>query len=283
MALPTTATMPKVHRRRRPPWSLGVALVIVALAFFVTIFGRLVAPQPLEAAALIHRLLPPSSAHVFGTDELGRDIFSRLIYATQTSVLIATSATLLSGLIGALFGSLAGWFGGATDTVISFFIDVQSSLPAFILALGALVFFGGTPLVLVIVLALEGWERIARVTRAETMSVRRSGYVNSTLNLGVSRFTTVRHHLLPALTAPLAVQLTLAFPAKILIESALSFLGLGIRPPDTSLGQMVGTGEQYLASAWWVVVIPGATIFLVSLAIGITGDHLQDRMIQNAG
>lgn len=278
-------TMPagtRVRRRRFPAWSLIAALTIVAVVLLVTVFGRVLAPEPLETADLPQRLLPPSPAHILGTDQLGRDVFNRMFYAIQTSVLIAVSATVLSGLIGAVLGGLAGWFGGLVDTVVSFFIDVQSSIPAFVLALGALVFLGGTPAVLVMVLAIEGWERIARVTRAEVMSVRRSGYVTSTLNLGVPRSKTVLHHLLPALLAPLAVQLTLAFPSKILIESALSFLGLGIRPPETSLGQMVGTGEQYLASAWWVVVVPGVTIFLTSLAVGIIGDYLQERMLRNA-
>jgi peptide/nickel transport system permease protein len=280
----TTASAGTGRRRQRfPAWSLSIALVIVAIVVLVTILAQAIAPEPLESVAITQRLLPPSSHHLLGTDQLGRDVVSQLLYAIQTSVLIAGSATLLSGLIGAILGTLAGWFGKGVDTVVSFCIDVQSSIPAFILALGALVFFGGTPTVLVIILAVEGWERIARVTRAEVMSVRRSGYVQSTLNLGVSRFTTVRHHLLPALVAPLVVQLTLAFPTKILLESALSFLGLGIRPPDTSLGQMVGSGQQYLASAWWIVVVPGLAIFLISLAVGIIGDHLQDRMIRHAG
>jgi len=274
---------PRVRRRTFPTWLLVIALIIVAITLFVTIFGRLIAPEPLETVGLTQRLLPPSPEHLLGTDQLGRDVFSRMFYAVQTSVLIAASATILSGLIGGVLGGTAGWFGGRTDTVVSFFIDVQSSIPAFILALGALVFLGGTPAVLIGVLAIEGWERIARVTRAEVMSVRRSGYVTSTLNLGVSRYTTVAHHLLPALIAPLAVQLTLAFPSKILIESALSFLGLGIRPPETSLGQMVGSGDQYLATAWWIVVVPGLAIFLISLAVGILGDYLQDRMLRNAG
>jgi peptide/nickel transport system permease protein len=114
------------------------------------------------------------------------------------------------------------------------------------------------------------------------MAARRSGYIAATLNLGVSRWVTIRHHLLPGLVAPLTVLLTLAFPTKILVESALSFLGLGIRPPDTSLGQMVGSGDEYLATAWWVVVLPGITIFLISLAVGIIGDRLQDQMISRA-
>ncbi|MGW3952086.1 ABC transporter permease [Streptomyces sp. NPDC004752] len=270
------------RRRRRPAWSLILALAILALTLFVTVLGSLIASQPLESVAITQRLLPPSADHLLGTDQLGRDVLSQLLHATRTSVLIAISATVLSGLIGVLLGAAAGWFGGVVDTVVCFFIDLQSSVPAFILALGAIVFFGGSPAVLIIVLALEGWERIARVIRAETMAVRRSGYVASTLNLGVSRWVTIRHHLLPALLAPLAVQLTLVFPAKILIESALSFLGLGIRPPDTSLGQMVGSGEQYLATAWWVVVLPGVSIFLISLAVGVLGDRLQDWTIRRA-
>ncbi|MGW4728171.1 ABC transporter permease [Streptomyces shenzhenensis] len=270
------------RRRRHPSWSLALALVVIAVTLLITAFGHLIASQPLESVALTQRLLPPSTEHLLGTDQLGRDVLSQLLHATRTSVLIATGATVLSGLIGALLGTAAGWFGGVVDTVVCFFIDLQSSIPAFILALGAIVFFGGSPTVLVIVLALEGWERIARVIRAETMAARRSGYVASTLNLGVSRWVTIRHHLLPALLAPLAVQLTLVFPAKILIESSLSFLGLGIRPPDTSLGQMVGSGEQYLATAWWVVVLPGVSIFLISLAVGVLGDRLQDWTIRRA-
>src|SRR6266568_1240191 len=208
----TAVSHPERRARRAPSWSLGFALAIVAIVLFVTIFAQVVAPQPLESVAMTQRLLPPSARYVLGTDQLGRDMVSRLLYSTQTSVLIAGSAT-----------------------------------------------------------------------RAEVMSIRRSGFVNSTLNLGVSRFTTIRNHVLPALIAPLTVQLTLAFPTKILLESALSFLGLGIRPPDTSLGQMVGTGQQYLAFAWWIVVVPSAAIFLISLAVGIIGDYLQDRVIRNAG
>jgi peptide/nickel transport system permease protein len=270
------------RRHRVPTWSVTIALAIMAIALFVTTSSRIIATEPLEFVQLTQRLLPPSAEHLLGTDQLGRDVLDRLIHSIRTSVLIAGSATILSGFIGAVLGGLAGWFGKAADTTVSFLIDVQSSIPAFILALGALVFFGGTPLVLVIILAVEGWERVARVTRAEVMSIRRSGFVNSTLNLGVSRSATIRHHVLPALGAPLAVQLTLAFPTKILIESALSFLGLGIRPPETSLGQMIGGGQQYLASAWWIVVAPGVTIFLISLAVGIIGDHLQERVIQRA-
>lgn len=279
----TTLMLRRRTRGRHAPWSVRIAAAIVLLVVIVVAFAQLVAPEPLDALSLATRLAAPSGSHWLGTDELGRDVLSRTIYSTQTSVLIAVCATVLSGLIGAVMGTLAGWFGGIVDTVVSFVIDVQSSVPAFILALGALVFFGGSPVALVLVLALEGWERIARVLRAEVMAARRSGYINAALNLGVPTGTVIRHHLIRALFAPLGVLLTLAFPAKILIESALSFLGLGIRPPQTSLGQMVGTGQEYLATAWWIAVVPGVVIFLISVAISILGDHLQERVVGDAG
>ncbi len=279
----TTRTIRRRTGRRHAPRSVRTAATVVLLVLIVVAFAQLIAPEPRDALSLATRLAAPSATHWLGTDELGRDVLSRTIYSTQTSVLIAACATILSGLIGAVMGTLAGWFGGTIDTMVSFVIDIQSSIPAFILALGAVVFFGGSPIALVLVLALEGWERIARILRAEVMAARRSGYINAALNLGVPTGTVIRHHLLRALFAPLGVLLTLAFPAKILIESALSFLGLGIRPPQTSLGQMVGIGREYLATAWWIAVVPGVVIFAMSVAISILGDHLQERVIGNAG
>lgn len=261
----------------RPIIAASVFTIIVALV--VSIFASVLAPFPVGFSVLQDRLLAPSAAHPFGTDDLGRDVLSQTIYATQTSFAIAITATLICGVFGTLMGVLAGWFGGAVDTVISFLIDVQSSMPAFILALGTLVFFGGSPVALVVVLSIEGWERFARIMRAQVMLTRQSGYVVSAVSLGVSTAAITRRHVLPALIGPLAVQLTLALPIKILIESSLSFLGLGIRPPSTSLGQIVGIGRDYLTNAWWIALFPGLVIVLISVAISLIGDHLQDRMV----
>jgi len=200
----TTRTIRRRTGRRHAPRSVRTAATVVLLVLIVVAFAQLIAPEPRDALSLATRLAAPSATHWLGTDELGRDVLSRTIYSTQTSVLIAACATILSGLIGAVMGTLAGWFGGTIDTMVSFVIDIQSSIPAFILALGAVVFFGGSPIALVLVLALEGWERIARILRAEVMAARRSGYINAALNLGVPTGTVIRHHLLRALFAPWA-------------------------------------------------------------------------------
>ncbi|WP_311879101.1 ABC transporter permease [Microbacterium forte] len=259
-----------------------VSLAVLLCALVVTCFAAPLAPYGLNEGVLADRLQPPNSSHWFGTDDLGRDVLSRTLYALQTSVLIAVTATILGGIFGSLMGALAGWFGGAIDTVISFLIDVQASIPAFILALGAIVLFGGSPIALVVVLAIEGWERFARIMRGQVMLARTSGYATSAVNLGVPTSAVLIRHIAPAVAGPMLVQLTQALPTKILIESALSFLGLGISAPQTSLGQMVGAGRDYLTTAGWIALVPGLVIIVISVAISLIGDQLQDRLVDRA-
>nr|WSY48844.1 ABC transporter permease [Streptomyces sp. NBC_00886] len=261
---------------------MTVSFAVLVLVLLVAICGDLVAPNFYRAVHLTDRLQGPSAGHWLGTDQLGRDVFSRVLHGLRISALIALGATAASGVVGGLLGALAGWCGGIVDTVVSFLVDVQASLPSFVLALGALVIVGGSPTTMVVVLGIEGWERFARIARAQTMSERRAGYVESALDLGVPEPVVIRHHVLPALIVPLTVTTTLAFPGKILLESALSFLGLGVQPPQTSLGQLVGDGRDYLATAWWIAIVPGVVIFVVSLAVSIVGDHYQDRIISDA-
>lgn len=255
------------------------ALATLALAAVVTAFAGLLAPDALGSGDLLERLQPPSRDHWFGTDDLGRDVLSQTLYAMRTSVLIAATAALMSGVIGATLGALAGWCGGRVDLVVSFLVDLQASLPAFILALGAIAFYGESLITLVVVLALEGWERFARIARAQVMVARTSGYAVAATNLGVSPKTVLIRHVLPALTGPLAAQFTLALPAKIILESSLSFLGLGVQSPQASLGKMIGDGRDYLGTAWWISLYPGLGIVLISVAVSFVGDYLQDRMV----
>ncbi|MFG1710962.1 ABC transporter permease [Nonomuraea sp. M3C6] len=288
MTMTTTSTGRPARRRilrRAAPRSgttVKLSLAVLILVVLVVAFGDSLAPHSYQAVNLIDRLQAPSAQHWLGTDDLGRDAFSRVLHGVRVSVLIALGATAAGGVIGGLLGALAGWRGGVIDTVVSFLVDVQASLPSFVLALGAIVVLGGSPTTLVIVLGVEGWERFARIARAQAMGERRAGYVESALNLGVPESVVIRHHVAPALIAPLVVTATLAFPSKILIESALSFLGLGVQPPQTSLGQMVGDGRDHLATAWWIAVVPGLVIFVISLAVSIVGDYYQDRIISDA-
>lgn len=274
-----TATSPTTRPRRLASPEILTLTGFLTLVAAAAILAPILAPQGLGEAHLEDRLQAPSSTHLFGTDDVGRDVLSQSLYGLRTSLGIAGAATLISATIGTTLGALAGWFGGKLDAAISFTIDVQASLPAFILALGALVFFQGSTTALIIVLALEGWEKFARIIRGQAMTIRHAGYVNAALHLGVHPLAVIRRHLLPGITGPLAVQVTLTLPTKIIIESSLSFLGLGIQPPDTSLGQIIGAGREYLTSAWWIALTPGLLIILIGIAVGILGDRLQDRMI----
>lgn len=281
----TITSQPHLSRLRRlRSWiaaepTLAISLAALCVLALAGVLAPVVAPAQLGSSDLTHRLQAPSWQHPFGTDDLGMDVLSQTLYGLRTSLYISVTATVICSVIGIVLGAAAGWLGGRIDTVVSFFVDVQSSLPAFILALGAVAFFGGSPLTLIIVLSLQGWERIARVVRAQTMAVRQSTYVDSSLALGVHPLRVVLRHLLPAIAGPTLVQVTLALPVKIIIESSLSFLGLGIQPPDTSLGQIIGEGRDYLTNAWWISLFPGLFIVILGVAVGLIGDRLQDRMV----
>nr|WP_230492802.1 ABC transporter permease [Martelella alba] len=247
------------------------------------LFASQISPYSITAIDLGARMKPPlflggDLRHLLGTDQLGRDVFSRLVISIRVSLTIAMSATLLGVVFGALMGFAAAHFGGWVEQLVLTLIDVQAALPFIILALSALAFFGNSWALLIGLLGLYGWERHARVTRGLALLANRQGYILAVRQLGAGPIRLYLRHVLPNIAAPLIVSATLAFPEVILAASGLSFLGLGIQPPDTSLGNMVGYGRGYLSTAPWIPLAPSIVIVLTTLSISLTGDWLRDKL-----
>ncbi|RUV79078.1 ABC transporter permease [Mesorhizobium sp. M5C.F.Ca.IN.020.14.1.1] len=263
----------------RPPTSIMLCAAWVAAIVFVGATAQWIAPHDYLQQAPLSRFAPPGvlPGHLLGTDYLGRDLLSNLLVATQTSLMVALAGSVICACIGTSLGFLAAHFGGWLDNVIMGFADAMASVPFIIIALGVLAFFGSSPLLFVFLVGVASWERYARLTRGLVLSANQEGYAEAARIVGVPSLRLYLRHVLPNIAGPLIVQLTVNFPEIILLESGLSFLGLGIQPPATSLGLMVADGRNYLAIAWWLTALPGLIIVLTTLSISLLGDYLRDR------
>lgn len=265
-----------------PPLIL-LCIAWLVLTLVVAVLADVIAPMHYTTQDLTARFRPPvflggDWSMPLGTDHLGRDILSRLIYALRASIVIAVAGTVLGAVIGSLIGLLAGRLRGVFDVVAMMLTDVQIALPSLFIAIAFLAFFGNNLFLFIILVSLEGWERYARLARGLVISEQNADYIEAVDCLGASPRRVIFRHLLPNIGAALVVQATLNFPATILLETSLSFLGLGIQPPGTSLGLMLGEGRRYLLNAWWIAVLPGLVIFLTTLAVSLFGDWLRDRL-----
>lgn len=264
--------------------SAVVALGWLVLMLAVAVFADLIAPYDYQAINLRARLLPPawmeggSLAHLLGTDDIGRDVFSRLVHSIRLSLLVAILGTLLGAVLGTTLGFLAAHFGGLLDEAVVLAIDFQAALPFMILALAVVAFFGNSLILFIAVMGIYGWERYARITRGMTLAALGEGYAVALKVLGASPWRIYARHILPNIAGSLIVCLTLNFPQTIMMETSLSFLGLGIQVPRTSLGNMVGFGRDYLLTAWWIALAPAMIIFLTTLSMSAFGDWLADRL-----
>jgi peptide/nickel transport system permease protein len=211
-------------------------------------------------------------AQPLGTDDLGRDVFARIVTSLLTSLTIGLGATVISAAIGTTIGILAAHMGGWVDQLIVAAVDAQVSVPFIIISLTLTAIFGNNLVLFVFILGLFGWERYTRLARAMTMASRGRGYVLAMKTLGFSWPRIYLRHVLPNIASTLLVTATITFPEIILLETSLSFLGLGIQPPMTSLGNMLGFGRSYLLTGWWIAVVPGVCIFLCALAVSVIGD-----------
>ncbi|MHA1567011.1 MAG: ABC transporter permease [Alphaproteobacteria bacterium] len=265
-------------------WLVTVALVYIAFILFVAVFGFLFQPYPHTQQDLFNQLQPPvfmdggSWAHIFGTDDLGRDVLSRLIRGLRLSVLIGVIGTAIGAVLGSFLGIVAAHFRGWVEEVLMMLVDVQVSLPFIIFALAVLAFVGNNLTILIIVVGIDGWERYARLARSMVLSANGQDYVLAVRSLGLGSFRIYQRHVLPNIMGTLVVQATINLPGVILLESTLSFLGLGVQAPMTSLGQILGVGRDYLILAPWIAVLPGMVIFFLALSISIVGDWLRDRL-----
>jgi peptide/nickel transport system permease protein len=275
--------LPTARRRAPIPPVILLAIGWIALMVLVAILADLIAPTHYATQNLRARLQPPvfwggTWAYPLGTDAIGRDMLSRLIYGIRFSIMIAVIGTLIGAVLGTVLGILAAWRRGLVEEAIMMMVDVQAALPFVILALAVLAFFGNSFVLFVIIVGLDGWERYARLARGLVLSAQESGYAVAIRTLGASPLRTYGGHILPNIASALVVQMTLNFPGTILLETSLSFLGLGIQPPLTSLGLLLGSGRALLLNAWWIAVLPGVVIFLTTLSMSLFGDWLRDRL-----
>ena len=266
--------------------ALGLSLAWIGLCIVLAVTADLLPLPDSQDVDLRARLQPPlgwggSWTHPLGTDELGRDILSRLVASLRISLLLALIGTVTGALLGTLLGFLGAHFRGFVDDALMVLIDAQASMPFFVIALVAIAIFGTDLSLFVILLCLYGWERYARLARAMALSAQEQGYVEGLRAIGAGPVRIYMRHILPNVASSLIVAATLNFPETILLESALSFLGLGVQPPLTSLGNMLGYGRDYMLSAWWVVLWPAIAIFLSTLSMGLIGDWLRDRLDPN--
>ena len=270
-----------LRRLLRLRWGVaagGILLLIVASS----VFAPWLAPQDPLAVNIRHRLAPPAwmeggtTQHLLGTDPVGRDLLSRMIYGGRVSLVIGVAAVILSASIGVLLGLGAGYIGGGTDWAIMTIINVMLTFPFVLLALAVIAVLGPSLVNMIIVLGVAGWPIYARVVRAETMAIREREFVVAGRALGMSHVRIVFRQILPNLVSAIVVIATLQVAQVIILESFLSFLGLGVQPPTPAWGNMLGEGRVYMLNSWWIAAFPGLAIFVTTLAINLMGNALRD-------
>ncbi|CAN1519184.1 DppC ABC-type dipeptide/oligopeptide/nickel transport systems, permease components [Rhabdaerophilaceae bacterium] len=265
--------------KRAIPVAVTLAIVWLVAMIAVAFLAEWIAPYRFTAPDLRNRLSPPGNPlHWLGTDELGRDVLSRLLISIRVSLLIAFGASIISATLGTVLGFLAAYFRGVVEQIVLMLADFQASMPFLILALSVLAFFGNSLPLLIGLMGFFGWERYARISRGLAISASAQGYASAIGQLGATPTRVYLRHILPNIASTLIVMMTLVFPEVILLESSLSFLGLGVQPPMTSLGNMVGFGREYITRAPWVMLAPAVTIILTTLAVSVLGDWLRDRL-----
>ena len=254
----------------------AVSAVIILLFVLAAVFAPLLTPYKFDEMDLLQRLAPPSRTHLFGTDEGGRDILTRMLYGSRISLLAGVVPTLMSMVLGTALGLAAGYYGGKADAAIMRLADIVLALPSMLLAMVIMYTLGGGLMNVFLTLALLNWASVARIVRSETLTLRKTEYVEAARAIGVSRPRIILRHILPNCVPTLIVLFTLNVPSSILTESSLSFLGLGIQPPEASWGLMINAGRQYLYNAPWLCFVPSAAIMLFVLAFNFLGDGLRD-------
>ena len=271
-------------RRLRSVFRSGAALaglIIVTVVVLSALLAPYIAPYDPIAQNIPRRLSPPSlsltaGGYLFGTDSLGRDILSRMLYGAQVSLLVGVSSVLAAGTIGIVLGLLAGFYGGWIDHVLMRVVDVWLAIPFLVLAIAIVAVLGPKLENIILVLALTGWVTYSRVARGEVLSVREEVYVQSARAIGASDLRIMFRYILPNVATSLIVLATLQVAQMITAEAALSFLGLGVQPPTPAWGTMVAEGKDVVSVAWWLSAIPGLAIVVTVLGINLLGDWLRD-------
>jgi len=277
----TTGRVRRLRVSYVPP-TIALSLIWVGVLVLLALLGTAITPHdPLEQD-LMTRNLPPvwleggSWEHVFGTDQIGYDVLSRVMASVRPTLFIGVLASLIALVTGTVLGLVAGYFRGPVDGLIMLLADSQLAIPSIIIAIAAVAAFGQSIAIVIILAGLSGWMGFARTVRASVLALRAQDFVVSSRAIGASDFRILRRHILPNIASTVIVLITIQFRSLILFEAALSFLGLGVPPPQPSWGSMINGGRDYLLSAWWISVLPGVALMLTVLTVSLIGDWLRD-------
>ncbi len=251
-------------------------LIVIFLLIFIAIFAPELAPFNPSAINVKEVLMPPSKIHYLGTDELGRDVLSRLIYGSRISIKVGFIAVVISAIIGTILGAIAGYFEGIADIIIMRFVDIMLCFPTFFLILAVIAYLDPSILNIMIIIGITSWMGICRMVRAEILSLKKREFILAAIISGASNIRILIVHILPNVLPIILVYATLGIGGAILTESALSFLGLGVQPPTASWGNMLMSGKDNIDIAWWLSLFPGSAIFITILAFNFVGEGLQN-------
>ncbi|MDR7033470.1 nickel transporter permease [Mesorhizobium sp. BE184] len=261
-----------------------VGLSIIVALLVVAALADVLAPQSATIGDLKNaRLLPPSSAHIFGTDDLGRDILSRIIYGSRLTLYVVALVAIIAAPVGLLVGTVAGYAGGWIDAILMRITDIFLAFPKLILALAFVAALGPGIENAVLAIAITSWPPYARIARAETLTVRNSDYIKAVQLMGASPFRIVLRHIMPLCISSLIVRVTLDMAGIILTAAGLGFVGLGAQPPLPEWGAMIASGRRFILDQWWVAAAPGGAILIVSLGFNLLGDGLRDALDPRSG
>ena len=270
--------------RTKMPLSIIILLALTGALIVASFLVPYLHPIDLGETSLTERLAMPSifgisdSGHLLGCDYLGRDVAIRLLYATRTTIVLAFTGLSLAALLGITLGVLAGMFGGILDDIVMFMVNVRHALPAVLIGIIAATIFGSTEFTMIILTMFIQWSPFARQARASIMQIKKESYIECSRAIGSSTTRIIFEHVLRNIASPLIVTATQTLSSTILFESTLSFLALGIQPPNTSLGVMVSAGKDIMLLQWWQAIIPTALIVLIVMTAALTGDWLRDRL-----
>lgn len=258
---------------------LAVAGLVIVLSFFaLSILTPVIAPYDPSAIDVDSILMPPSARHLFGTDDLGRDVFTRMLYGAGISLKVGFVAVGIATIIGVLLGSIAGYYGGVIDLIIMRFVDIMLCFPSFFLILAVIAFLEPSIFNIMAVIGLTSWMGITRLVRAEFLSLKERDFVLAVKAMGAKSPRIIFLHILPNAMAPVLVAATLGIASAVLVESALSFLGIGVQPPTPSWGNILTLGQSTLGVAWWLSLFPGMAILITVLGYNLLGEGIRDAI-----
>jgi peptide/nickel transport system permease protein len=252
--------------------------IIVAVLFFVAILAPFVSPYDPNDIDRKHILEPPGIQHPLGTDDLGRDVLSRMIWGSQISLSVGFVAVGISVVMGIIFGSLSGYYGGWMDRIIMRFIDIMLSVPTFFLILAVIAFIGSSIWNIMVIIGITSWMGVARLVRAEFLSLKEREYVLAARAVGASNMRIIFRHIMVNSLAPVLVSAVLGIAGAVLVESSLSFLGIGVQPPTPSWGNILTLGKDNMETAWWLSVFPGLAILITVLGYNLLGEGVRDAL-----